>query len=344
MSDEPAKLVEVINPENHSFMQSMFIRIEQQGDEKIAHCALAYCIDSDKYSSWLIGKKAVGLEVGFTSGSFYIARNNHKLEMHIEPDRQTGYAMCLAVWQPMELSLTVLDKSYGEAIDSGADAIAEIEKRRMVLKTVPTFPPNSLITWCRKQAIVPIITYDSLPQFYQGVTFALQAIPDKARTASIYNAFWDITYKGTLEITPRKPKREPDIVSIIHGLLCDVAIAKNFQIPPQYPLGGGELDFLVSGQLKTMEITNVCVEFKHAHSRKLKSGLLKQLPAYMQTKGCDFGIYCVMFFKGKYFKKPEKYDLEGLDFYLKNLAGSAGLSNIRILVSDLSYPIPPSQL
>ena len=104
------------------------------------------------------------------------------------------------------------------------------------------------------------------------------------------------------------------------------------------------MDFLVSGQLKTREIANVCVEFKHAHSRKLKSGLLKQLPAYMQTKGCDFGIYCVMFFKGKYFEKPEKYDLESLDFYLKNLAGSAGLSNIRILVLDLSYPIPPSQL
>lgn len=127
-------------------------------------------------------------------------------------------------------------------------------------------------------------------------------------------------------------------------MLCDVAIAKNFEISPQYPLGGGELDFLISGHLKTGEFANVCVEFKHAHSPKLRDGLVKQLPAYMQTKGCDFGIYCVMFFKGKYFEKPKKFDLHSLDFYLKGLAGSEGLSNIRILVFDLSYPIPPSKL
>jgi len=252
--------------------------------------------------------------------------------------------MCVAVWQPMELSLTVLDKSYGKAIDSGADAMTEIESRRMVLKTPPTPPPNSLIAWARKESIAPIIAYDSPPHFYQEVTFALQAIPDKARTANIYNAFWDITYKGPLEIAPRRPKREPDIVSVIHGLLSDVAIAKNFEVSPQYPLGGGKLDFLISGHLKTGQVVTVCVEFKHAHNPKLKAGLLNQLPTYMQTKGCDFGIYCVMFFKGKYFEKPKKYGIESLDFYLKGLAGSAGLSNIRILVFDLSYPKPPSQL
>lgn len=395
LSNESTKLVEVINPDNHSFMQSMLIRIEQKGDAKIANCALAYCIDSDRYLSWLTGKEVARdviidivpqfrghvtprdliqsvitfgfwldltglaekkgilfkvlspdyhLEVGFTSDSFYIARNNKKLEMPIEADKRSGYAMCSASWLPTELRLMVLDKSYGEAIDSGADAIAEIDSRTNVLHTRPTFPPNSLITWARKQAIVPIITYDTPPDFYQEVTLAIQSIPDKAITANIYNAFWDITYKGPLEIASRKPKREPDIVSVIHGLLFDVATAKNFEVTPQYQRGGGKLDFLISGHIKTGETVNVCIEFKHAHSYKLRDGLLKQLPRYMQTIGCDFGIYCVMFFKGKYFEKPRKYDLESLDFYLKSLAGSAGLSNIRILVFDLSYPKPPSQL
>jgi len=310
---------------------AFWVSYSQLGEGKSGHL---FKVATDKYY----------LGVGFTESTFYIVRNDSKLEAPIGMHNPKEYVNCYAMWQPTELSLLMLDKSYGEAISSGVDAIFEIENRREVLKTPPILPPNALINWARKEAIAPIIAYDSLPHFYQEVTFALQAIPDKARAANIYNAFWDITYKGMLEIAPRKPKREPDIVSIIHGLLFDVATAKNFQISPQYPLGGGELDFLVSGQLKTGEIANVCVEFKHAHSGKLKSGLLKQLPAYMQTKGCDFGIYCVMFFKGKYFEKPGKYDLETLDFYLKNLAGSVGLSNIRILVLDLSYPIPPSQL
>ena len=396
LSNEPTKLVEVVNPGNHSFMQSMFIKIEQQGEEKVANCALAYCIDSDRYLSWLTGKKAVGdviiditpqlrgrvtprdlieasgtltfwinysqlgagkegylfrvatdkyyLEVGFTESSFYITRNGLRVEAPISTQIPDGYVNCYAMWQPTKLSLLMLDKSYDEAVSSGADAITEIENRTKEVETPPTLPPNSLITWARKEAITPTITYDSLPDFYQEVTLALQSIPDKARTAIIYNAFWDIIYKGSFEIAPRKPKREPDIVAIIHGLLFDVATAKNFQISPQYTLGGGKLDFLISGYLKSGEITNVCVEFKHAHSRKLRDGLLKQLPAYMQAKGCDLGIYCVMFFKGQFFERPKKYDLESLDFYLKGLAGSAGLSNIRILVFDLSYPKPPSQL
>jgi len=284
------------------------------------------------------------LEIGFASDSFYIIRNDQKLNMYIGPDTQIGYAMCVAVWQPTELKLTILDKSYGEAIDSGADAIAEVNNRTKALKTPPTLPPNSLINWARKELIAPVTLYDSASHFYQEATFALQSIPDKAVTANIYNIFWDITYKGLLEIAPRKPKKEPDIVSIIHGLLCDVATAKNFEITPQYPLGGGKLDFLISGRLKTGEVANVCVEFKHAHSRKLRDGLLKQLPTYMKNKGCDFGIYCVMFFKGKYFEEPKKYTIETLNSYLHSLWGPAGLSNIRILVFNLSYPIQPSKL
>ena len=394
-SVEPAKLVEVLNPENHSFIQSMFIKIEQQGDMKIANCALAFCIDLDRYLSWLMDKKSVNdviidiapqirghvtprdlieangtltfwidpsqfgekagylfkvvsspdyyLEVGFTKTNFYIARNDQKLEMPIESYKQSGYVNCYATWQPTELSLLILDKSYDKAVSSGADAINEIEKRKKILRTPPTLPPNSLIAWARRKAIAPTITYDSLSHFYQEVAFALQSIPDKVATVGMYNAFWDITYEGS-RIVSRKPKREPDILPIIHGLLFDIATAKNFQVSPEHQIGGGRLDFLISGCLKTGEIANVCVEFKHAHSPDLEDGLLKQLPAYMRAKGCDFGLYCVMFFKGPYFTEPRKYDLRNIDLFLNGLASSAGLSNVRILIFDLSRPKPPSQL
>lgn len=393
-SAEPAKLVEVLNPENHSFIQSMFIKIEQQGDMKIANCALAFCIDSDRYLSWLMGRRFMNdvvidiapqirgkvtpcdlieangtltfwidssqfgekvgylfkvvspdyhLEVGFTENDFYIARNNQRLEMSIEPYKRAGHVNCYAFWQPSELGLLILDKSYAEAVSSGADAIAEIERRKKILRTPPTLPQNSLITWARKMDIAPTVTYDSPSHFYQEVTFALQSIPDKVATVGMFNAFWDITYDGA-RIISRKPKREPDILPIIHSLLFDIATAKNFQVSPESQIGKGRLDFLISGYLKTGETAKVCVEFKHAHSHELEEGLLKQLPAYMRTVGCDFGLYCVMLFKGPYFDEPRKYELNEIDLLLDRLADSAGLSNIRILVFDFSHPKPPSQL
>jgi len=396
-NDKPAKIVKILNPENHPFLQSIFIKIRQKGNTKVADCALAYCIDLERYSKWLMERKltknsvvidiapqirgyitprdlitASGtlhfltnysqlgsgksgylfkvispnyyLEVGFTENSFYIARNDQRLEVSIEPVyKPTGYVHCYAMWQPTELSLLFLDESYKEAVSSGADAIAEIERRKKTLKTPSTIPPNSLIDWARKETIAPITTYDSPFDFYQAVTFSLQSIPDKVATIGMYNAFWDITYKGS-RIVSRRPKRETDILPIIHGLLHDIALAKNFQIYPEYQIASGRLDFLISGQLKTGETVNVCAEFKHAHSPDLENGLLNQLPTYMRAKGCDFGLYCVMFFKGPYFTEPKNFDLKNIDLFLNGLANSAGLSNIRILVFDFSHPKPPSQL
>ena len=114
--------------------------------------------------------------------------------MPVDPFRQGAFAYCYAMWQPTELSLLILDTSYDEAIASGANSIDEIEKRKMILITPPIIPPNSLITWARKEEIVQTTIYDSLSHFYQEVTSALQSISDKIATVNMYNAFWDITY------------------------------------------------------------------------------------------------------------------------------------------------------
>jgi len=55
---EPATLVNVLNPANQPFIQSMFIKIEQKRNVKIANCAIAFCIDFYRYLSWLMGKKS----------------------------------------------------------------------------------------------------------------------------------------------------------------------------------------------------------------------------------------------------------------------------------------------
>jgi len=286
------------------------------------------------------------LEVGFTRASFYIRRNAQKLELSIEPYKKTGYVNCYAIWQPTELALLILDRSYQRAVSSGANAITEIEKRKKILRTSPVLPPTFLITWARREGIAPVTIYDSYLDFCQSVVSALQSIPDKVATVGMHNIFWDITYEKH-RIVSRKPKKERDILPLIHGLLFDIATAKNFQISPEHKTGGGLLDFLISGPLRTGEIANVCVEFKHAHSPDLEDGLLKQLPAYMRAKGCNFGVYCVMFFKGPYFNEPKNLNLRGqnaIDIFLNRKASSAGLSNIRVLIFDFSHPKPPSQL
>jgi len=278
---------------------------------------------------------------------FYIARNDQWLEQVIFGPFKllaVGDVYLFAMWEPSQLSLLFLDKFDQREIAESSDG-TEIDKKRRILKTPPTIPPYSLVDWARKEAIAPVITYDSLFHFYEEVVSSLQSIPDKVRTIGMYNSFWDITYKGS-KIVSRQPKRETDVLPTIHGLLFDIAIAKNFQISPEHQIAGGRLDFLLSGSLKTGETANVCVEFKHAHSPHLVDGLVKQLPAYMKAKGGDFGVYCVLYFKGPHFSKPHEYDDAGqLILSLIDRVSLAGLSGVvRILTFDFSHPRPPSEI
>ena len=51
--NSPAEIVKIRNPSKHSFVQCLYIKIEQDGNRKFANCFLAFCIDTDKYSHWL---------------------------------------------------------------------------------------------------------------------------------------------------------------------------------------------------------------------------------------------------------------------------------------------------
>lgn len=396
---ESTQILEVLNPANHTVVQSMFMKIDDHNGNRSIKCAIAYALDTDEYTSWLLGRKAdqevkidiqpqlrghatprdlivstgtitfwsnyreLGgekkgflfrviskeyyLEVGFTSTHFYITRNQHRLEMPLEPVyKPTGKVFCVAVWEPTELRLTMLDEAYEESVSGPpeADRVAEVDKRTRLLETPPTLPPNSLLAWARRETIAPTVTYNSPDEFYETVTSLLQSIKDKVSTLGLRNPFWNITYEGP-KVISRQPKRETDIHPTIHGLLFDLAIAKHLEIIPEYPIAGGRLDFLFSGVLSTGKVVSVCVEFKHAHSRDdLLHGLLTQLPAYMRAKSCEYGIYCVMFFKGPYFEEPRDYSLLDLGVFLYQEKVAAGLMNVRVLMLDLSYPRPPSKL
>ena len=287
------------------------------------------------------------LELGFTKTDYYIERDGQRLRLPLPPTRsRTGYTHCLAVWQVDRLQLLAMDESDYQALSSlspAGEKVGELKKRMITLDTPATLPPNSLVVWARKLAIAPVMTYASIEELNETVTSSLQSIEDRVSTVGAYNAFWDIGYEGT-RIVSRKPKHETDIHLMIHALLFDIGIAKNLEIARDYTVGGGKLDFLISGPLRTGEMLRVGVEFKHAHSDDLSDGLLKQLPAYMKAKGCVFGVYCVLYFKGRHFTEPRKYDRWSLVPFLQKQAISAGLTKVRVLLLDLSHPEPPSRL
>lgn len=286
------------------------------------------------------------LEIGHDATHFYIMRNSDKLEMPLRPIKtMAGNAHMFATWALTELSLTIVDDTYYAIASklSEEEKSKEIEKRRAALATLPTIPPNSLLLWARKQAILETIAYESYDSFYGTVASSLEAITDPVSNLGSVNSFWDIAYQAS-RIIGRRPKRETDIHPTIHNLLFYLAIAKNLEIYREHPISGGRLDFLISGHLLTGENVSVCIEFKYAHSKDLFDGLLKQLPAYMKAKGCNFGIYCVPYFKGPYFEEPKEYDLLGARMILEKQKRAAGLKDIRILMFDLSMPQPPSKL
>jgi hypothetical protein len=279
---------EVINPENHSFVQSIFVKVTEDGDTRHIHCALAYCIDTDAYTRWLMHTQAIGnislqiapqlrryvtpqslisaegtlefrmhynqlgeghsgnllriesrdyyLEIGFTPTHFYISRNGKTLERELQPVYMpTGDAHFFAMWEPTQLRLIVLDETCGQDLAGGAEPEQAIEERTSILHTRATLPPFSLVNEIRKLALLPLMQYGSRDELYTQVASALHTIPDKITTTAMYSAFWDSVYEGR-KLKSRTPKREPEIHPTIHGLLFDIAIAKNLEISPEYQI------------------------------------------------------------------------------------------------------------
>lgn len=403
-SSEADEIVEIVNPYNHSFINTINIMIEEVKNQKVLKCRFVYCIDTDKYSEWLVDKdkresingqfiveinpqikghytindlitssgtivfnsnyseicndKSVNIfklltdsyhfKLGFAKDHFFIQRNSDLLKFPLhtiyKPD---GRIQCYAMWNPTSLSLLILDETYQEAILQNIDpnfSEQEVEKRTKTIKTSTTFPPNYLINGIRKSMILSETTYESIADFNNVVTLMIQSIGEKISTIGLRNPFWNIIYDGK-KIKNRTPKHETEIHSTIHSLLYDQAIAKNIQIIPESPIAGGNLDFQLSGILKNNNNADVCVEFKLAHSNDIINGLTKQLPAYMHAKGCDYGIYCVLWFKGSLFPSPSKYnDVYELEFDLHTIIAKNGLNCIRIIILDVSEIITPSKL
>jgi hypothetical protein len=232
-------------------------------------------------------------EAGFKGKEFYIIRNGQTLTypepIKLAPD---DLVFCGFNWSP-----TVIDGWFG---------FNKHELVNIKMKTPPTVPPFSLLRYIRAQNVTPKTEYNSVAELHLTVSEALESIKDKTALVGS-DAFWDVQYERGLIIS-RRPKRETHIHPTVHALIHDIALAKNLEIVPEYPVGGGCLDFLITGTLKSGERASIAVEFKLAHSRDVGHGLTHQLPTYMKVKGCDRGIYCVLYFRGLDFDEPHEFE------------------------------------
>jgi hypothetical protein len=303
----------------------------------------------EEHSGFIFFVKAPGysLEVGFTTIAFYIQRDSHRLEYPLEPVYMpAGDVHFFAMWSINQLKLVVMDESLrseAQTETSVNDEVSAVEQRTRILETPPIIPPNSLLSWARNQAILPSTSYDSNDEFHQEVVASLESIQDIVTSLGSINPFWDITYDGP-SIVSRLPKRETDIQPTIRMLLFNISIAKSLEIAPEYPISGGNLDFLITAPLSSGGIANACVEFKPAQSDDLFSGLLQQLPAYMNAKASEFGVYAVLFFKGKHFDEPASHDPHTLRVALEKERRKAGLRSIRTIVLNVGHVPTPSKL
>ena len=75
------------------------------------------------------------LESGFTRSSFYIRRNDDRLEFPIliEPNNVTK-AECIIMWSPQELKLCRLEEDWDKGIFTHEDRIRAVDKRTKVLR------------------------------------------------------------------------------------------------------------------------------------------------------------------------------------------------------------------
>ncbi|MCW4051463.1 MAG: hypothetical protein NWE89_17210 [Candidatus Bathyarchaeota archaeon] len=295
---------------------------------------------SDRGDFITVSSPKYNLSIGFSENNeLYIKKNEYKISYPLDNFKQIDNSFSASfLIRPNELSIIVVDENTLKRNEKD-ESILYKEHTKSV-KTPTIFPPNHLIEWAQKNDILQVETYSDSHHFFEVVVDSLLSIQDKIKRLGSVQAFWNTKMKNQ----PPYPKKEHETLPTIRMILQDISIAKNYEIIPEYKISAGSLDFLFLGILKSKDMGKVCVEFKNAHSTKLKQGLTKQLPRYMKSKGCDLGIYCVLYYKGKYFNKPKKYDATSLSIELEKLKIQHGLHDVRIVFLDLSYPEPPSLL
>lgn len=234
--------------------------------------------------------------------------------------------LILVSWRPDRIQLAlIIDGQVG-----GDDACITVD-------VPPTFVPLKLGRWAQRQNLLPHTSYSSPVELLATVIEGIQQVQSKIRDVGCVASFWDRQDRDG-DGPKRKPKLEPEAVSLIRGFLHDHSMLAEYDLSYEVGAAGGSLDMKVTASTSNGGLIKICIECKNAHSNDLIHGLTDQLPAYMRSVGAEHGIYLMLWYKGKYLDRPAD-ELADLKW---NLTKRKPLPNIVVESIDLSWPLTPS--
>ena len=231
-------------------------------------------------------------------------------------------------WSPRQLQV-----GYGiiPSLAGRVDAESSVDTPYSIV------PPQTL-RWLRKQNLIETVIYDTEIDFRDKIHSILKTLQQSIDTMLSEKGFWDVVYDSG-KIVSRRPKREQDLHSLLHGLLLDQFLMSSIEVVPEYSMGAGRLDFMLIGNVKAMGPSRLCLEVKHAHSADVLRGLVEQLPMYMENAKAANGVYLVLWFG----QNPNPNGIQNyadLQTRLVNAQvlhhGSALSKRIRVLSLDLT--------
>ncbi len=145
------------------------------------------------------------------------------------------------------------------------------------------------------------------------------------------HAFWDDT----------RPKSEPHSATSLRLLLEPICAYKNIRLHQEDPSRSGNVDFVFSGMSMDLDHLELILEIKNAHSPRLERGLTHQLPQYMSERQADYGVYGILWYKGRTFDEPADETVEDCLARLRDIKPD---QVHEVVAFDVSFPIQASRL
>ena len=192
---------------------------------------------------------------------------------------------------------------------------------------------------------VPLVGSDE--NLFELVVDVLDQFKCNIEATGLWQPFWDEHHAVSEKTSPVAcpvPKREPSIQPTILQLLRETFGQHGVAIVRESNEGVGLLDFRCMSTGSDL-VYNTCIECKVAHSERIRTGVTRQLPAYMDSVGTSFGVYLVLWFKDAvYWNEPTEYNnCEDLRAAMQSLADEVPSKTIQVMVVDLTRKTPASR-
>ena len=165
-------------------------------------------------------------------------------------------------------------------------------------------------------------------------------------TKTLVNIFHEIN-KIIMKTKPHafwnnnKPKSEPHAGASLRMIFEPLCSNKNIRVFQEDPSRSGNVDFVFTGISSKSDHFSLILELKNAHSDKLEKGITDQLPTYMNERNNHWGVYGVLWYKGKNFNFPSDDTIENCISRLEEIKHTLVTE---IVVFDVSYHLPASRL